>query len=214
MGHHLKQRDDRMQKEAFEKQYLECSDCGYTIHDVLKSRASKTAFEGVVRCTRCGRVFSTVLKIPKIVKIPIIISDGPVSEKIVTEFEEDCVITVGDEFVIKDGRCLKVRSLDIGDNQRKKNAKIQDVKTMWAQQFDSLSLKVTINDNNKSYSKKIKAEPDDEFIIGQLLVIDEAEYYVHAIKTHDRLVTKGIAEGRDIVRIYVKRKRNSSNFSN
>ncbi|MCQ2052825.1 MAG: hypothetical protein MJZ03_02700 [archaeon] len=199
-----------MQKEAFEKKYLECSNCGYTTHDVLKGRTSKAAFEGVVQCTKCGRVFSTVLRIPKIIKIPTIISDGPVSEKIVTEFEENDIVTVGDEFIIKDGRRLKIRSLDIGDNQRRKNAKIQDVKTMWVQQFDFLNLKVTINDNGRSYSKKIKAEPDDEFIIGQVLAIAETEYYVHAIKTCDRLVTKGIAEGRDIIRIYAKRKRNSS----
>lgn len=198
-----------MQKEAFEKKYLECLNCGYTMHDVLKGRTSKTAFEGTVQCTKCGRVFSTVLRTPKIIKIPTIISDGPVSEKIVTEFEENDIVTIGDEFIIKDGRRLKIRSLDIGDNQRRKSTKTQDVKTMWVQQFDFLNLKVTINDNGRSYSKKIKAEPDDEFIIGQVLVIAETEYYVHAIKTCDRLVTKGIAESRDIVRIYAKRKRNS-----
>lgn len=212
MERRSKQKDDRMPKEDFEKKYLECLNCGYTMHDVLKGKTSKTTFEGIVRCTRCGRVSPTVLRIPKIVKIPVIISDGPVSEKIVTEFEEDYIIAVGDEFIIKDGRRLKIRSLDIGNNQRKKNAKTQDVKTMWVQQFDFLNLKVTVNDNGKSYSKKIKAKPDDEFIIGQILVIAETEYYVHTIKTHDRLVTKGIAEGRDIVRIYVKRKRNSSEF--
>ena len=78
---------------------------------------------------------------------------------------------------------------------------------MYAQQFDVLNLKVTINDNRKSYSRRIEGEPDDEFVIGQVLTLSDMECYVHAIKTREKLVTKGTVEARDVVRIYGKMKR-------
>ena len=136
-----------------------------------------------------------------------VISDGPVSEKSVTELEEDDVLAIGDEFFLEDGRRLRVCSIDLGSEQRKKKAKVQDIKTIWAQQFDVLNLKVTINDNRKSYSRRIEGEPDDEFLIGQVLALSDMECYIHAIKTRERLVTKGTVEARDVVRIYGKMKR-------
>ena len=181
---------------------LECPDCDdYTTHEVLRGKVGKATFEGTFRCAECGRTFSTTLR------IPVVISDGPVSEKSVTELEEDEILAIGDEFFLEDGRRLRVCSIDLGNEQRKKKAKTQDIKTIWAQQFDVLNLKVTINDNRKSYSRRIEGEPDDEFLIGQVLALSDMECYIHAIKTRDRLVTKGTVEARDVVRIYGKMKR-------
>ena len=78
------------------------------------------------------------------------------------------------------------------------------VKTIWAQQFDLLNLKVTVNNNRKSYSRRIEREPDDEFQIGQVLELEDMDCYVHAIKTRDKLVSKGTVEAREVVRIYGK----------
>ncbi len=197
-----------MQREVPEEIILECPDCDdYTTHEVLRGKVGKATFEGTFRCAECGRTFSTTLRIPKVYKIPVVISDGPVSEKSVTELEEDEVLAIGDEFFLEDGRRLRVCSIDLGSEQRKKKAKVQDIKTIWAQQFDVLNLKVTINDNRKSYSRRIEGEPDDEFLIGQVLALADMECYIHAIKTRERLVTKGTVEARDVVRIYGKMKR-------
>lgn len=197
-------------REVPEEIIYECSKCDeYLPHQVLKGRMGKTSLEGTFRCTECGNTFSATLKIPRQFRVPVIISDGPVSEKSSTELEEDEIIAVGDEFFLEDGRRLRVCSIDLGDGQRKKKAKTQDVKTIWAQQFDNLILKVTVNDNRKSYSRRVEAEPDDEFIIGQVLSVSDMDCYVHAIKTRDRLVSKGTVEARDVVRIYGKIKEKS-----
>lgn len=197
-------------REVPEEIIYECSKCDeYLPHQVLKGRMGKTSLEGTFRCTECGNTFSATLKIPRQFRVPVIISDGPVSEKSSTELEEEEIIAVGDEFFLEDGRRMRVCSIDLGGGQRKKKAKTQDVKTIWAQQFDNLILKVTVNDNRKSYSRRVEAEPDDEFIIGQVLSVSDMDCYVHAIKTRERLVSKGTVEARDVVRIYGKIKERS-----
>ncbi len=199
-----------MTRETPEQIIYDCVKCDdYTTHDVLKGRMGKTSLEGTFRCTECGNTFSATLKIPKMFKVPVIISDGPNSEKSETELEEGESIALGDEFFLEDGRRLRVCAIDLGEGQRKKKAKTEDVRTIWAQQFDNLNLKVTVNNNRKSYSRRVEAEPDDEFIIGQMLSLSDMDCFIHAIKTRDKLVSKGTAEARDIVRIYGKMKEKS-----
>ena len=199
-----------MPREVPEEIIYDCSKCDdYTAHEVLRARIGKSTLEGTFRCTECGNTFSATLKIPRLLKVPVIISDGPVSEKSETELEEGEWIAIGDEFFLEDGRRLRVCSIDLGEGQRKKKAKTDDVKTIWAQQFDLLNLKVTINDNRKSYSRRIEREPDDEIQIGHVLQLDDMDCYVHAIKTRDRLVSKGTVEAREVVRIYGKLKEKS-----
>lgn len=199
-----------MEREVPEEMYLDCPDCDdITTHEVLKGKIGKATFEGTFRCAECGRTFSTTLRIPKILKITVIVSDGPVSERTVTEMEEGEILEIGDEFFLEDGRRLRISSIDLGDGQRRKKARTQTIKTIWAQQFDVLNLKVTVNDNRKSYSRRIEAEPDEGFTIGQVLILPDMECYIHAIKSGERLHNKGTVEARDIVRIYGKMKRSS-----
>ena len=63
---------------------------------------------------------------------------------------------------------------------------------------------MTINNDRVSYSRRINAEPDDEFTIGHRLDLEDMNCFIHAIKTRERLVQHGSAEARDIVRIYGK----------
>ena len=199
-----------MARDLPEDIIYDCPKCDdYTVHEVLRGRIGKSTLEGTFRCTECGNTFSATLKIPRQLKVAVIISDGPVSEKSETVLEEGEYIAVGDEFFLEDGRRLRVCSIDLGEGQRKKKAKTEEVRTIWAQQFDVLSLKVTINNNRKSYSRRIDAEPDDEFLIGSVLKLEDMDCFIHAIKTRDKLVSKGTAEARDIVRIYGKFKERS-----
>ena len=75
---------------------------------------------------------------------------------------------------------------------------------LWCQQFDNLTIKVTINNDRVSYARRIPALPDDEFVIGNRLELEDMDCFIHAIKTRTKLVQHGSAEARDIVRIYGK----------
>jgi uncharacterized Zn finger protein len=75
---------------------------------------------------------------------------------------------------------------------------------LWCQQFDNLTIKVTINNDRVSYSRRIPALPDDEFVIGNRLELEDMDCFIHAIKTREKLIQHGQAEARDIIRIYGK----------
>ena len=194
-----------MQREVPETLYYDCPDCDdETIHDVLKGRMGKASLECTLKCTECGRTFATTIPLPKIIKMQVVISDGPVSERTVTEIEEDDIIAVEDEFSLEDGRRLRVCSIELPGDKRVKKSKASKVKMLWCQQFDNLTIKVTINNDRVSYSRRIPALPDDEFVIGNRLELEDMDCFIHAIKTREKLIQHGQAEARDIIRIYGK----------
>lgn len=198
-------RGHTMQREVPETLYYDCPDCDdETIHDVLKGRMGKASLECTLKCTECGRTFATTIPLPKIIKMQVVISDGPVSERTVTEIEEDDIIAVEDEFFLEDGRRLRVCSIELPGDKRVKKSKASKVKMLWCQQFDNLTIKVTINNDRVSYSRRIPALPDDEFVIGNRLELEDMDCFIHAIKTRDKLIQHGQAEARDIIRIYGK----------
>ena len=194
-----------MQREVPETLYYDCPDCDdETVHEILRGRMGKASLEATLKCSECGRTFSTTIALPKIIKMQVVISDGPVSERAVTETEEDDIIAVDDEFFLEDGRRLRVCSIELPGDKRVKKTKASKVKMLWCQQFDNLSIKVTINNDRVSYSRRIDALPDDEFTVGNRLELEDMDCFIHAIKTRDKLVQHGTAEARDIVRIYGK----------
>ncbi|MCQ2086118.1 MAG: hypothetical protein MJY54_01645 [archaeon] len=196
-----------MLKDIPKEVYTECLYCNdYTKHKVLNGRLGKNFLEGIFRCECCQCTKSSTIQVPKSTRIPVVISNGSISKMSSTEVEVEEVITIDDEFLLESGECLKVCSLDLGNGQRKKKAHAKDIKTIWAKQFDNLRIKVTVNDNTRSYSRYINAEPNDEFLIGQKLALSDMECYIHAIKSRARVVSRGVVEARDIVRIYGKMK--------
>ena len=194
-----------MEREVPDTIFFDCPTCGdETLHDVLKGRMGKNAFTATLKCQDCGRTFSTTIALPKQYKVDVVVSDGPVSERTTTMLDDDDFIAVGDEFFIEDGRRLRVCAIELPGDRRVKKSKAAKVKILWTQQFDNLTIKVTINNDRVSYSRRIDALPDDEFEVGNRLELDDMDCYIHAIKTRDKLIQHGYAEARDIVRIYGK----------
>lgn len=89
-------------------------------------------------------------------------------------------------------------------NLRQKKVLATNVKKLWVKQFDILSIKVSVNDDRKTYSLRVEAEPDDEFVVGTQLEFEDFDCLIHAIKTKHSLVKRGAAEARDITRVYGK----------
>ena len=194
-----------MPREVPDSIYYECPDCDDdTVHEVLRGRMGKASLEATIRCTECGRTSSVTIQLPKLIKTQIVISDGPVSERSETELEETDRISLGDEFLLEDGRRLRVCSIELEGDRRVKKAVAGEVTMLWCQQFDDLSIKVTVNNDRVSYSRRIHAEPDDEFTIGNRLELEDMDCFIHAIKTRDKLLHHGTVEARDVVRIYGK----------
>ena len=172
--------------------YNECPDCGdVTEHKILKAKMGNFNVNGTFQCKECGRVFSGVIRLPKEFEVKVLLSDGDLTETTQTMLREDEIVAVGDEF-------------DLDDGSRKKKVPATEVKALWVKAFGVLMVKVSVNDYKKTYPMLCEAEPDDEFTVGMFMHFDLWDCVIHAIKTKDRLLRKGTAEARDIVRIYAK----------
>ncbi len=182
-----------------------CPDCGEeTEHQILKGRMGKATLEGTFRCNECGKVTSETIRIPELLRVPVIYSDGDVSEPAVTTLESNDIVEIDDEFEMDDGRKVCVTYIDVADGRRVKKALATDIKKLWVKRFDILSVKVSVNDSRKTYPLRVQAEPDDEFVVGSMLKFEDFDCLIHAIKTKHSLVRHGSAEARDITRIYGK----------
>jgi uncharacterized Zn finger protein len=195
-------------REMPEYLYIDCPDCDdITEHDILKGRMGKDNVTGTFRCSECGRTFSDTIRLPEILKIKVLFSDGDVTETTETELESDDVLSEEDEFYLDDGRRVCITHLETIDGKKGRKCRVDGLKALWVKQFDLLNVKVSVNDGQKTYSVRTEAEPDEEFTIGMLLEYDDFDALIHAIKVKDRLMKKGTAEARDIVRIYGKIRR-------
>ncbi len=197
-------------REVPEIIYYECPDCDdYNNHEVLKGQMGRSTLMGTFRCEECGRIFSGTINIPALMTVKVIISCGAETETAETELETDDTVAVDDEFFLDDGRRVRITAIEIEDGKHIKKTKTDRVKVLWVKQYDILNIKVSVNDNRKTYSVRIEAEPDDDFEIGQKLEFEDFDCYIHAIKAKFRLVRRGSVEARDIVRVYGKISRKS-----
>ena len=114
------------------------------------------------------------------------------------------LVQIDDEFEMDDGRRVCVTYIEVADGRRVKKCVATDIKKLWVKRFDVLSVKVSVNDNRKTYPLRVQAEPDDEFVVGSMLKFEDFDCMIHAIKTKHSLVRHGSAEARDITRIYGK----------
>ncbi len=194
-----------IQREMPDSIVYTCTDCDDdTEHQILKGRMGKATIEGTFRCLECGKVTSETIRIPELLEVPVVYSDGQVSEQTRTTLESNDIVQLDDEFDLDDGRQVCVTYIEVADGKRVKKCVATKIKKLWVKRFDVLSLKVSVNDNRKTYPLRIDAEPDDEFVCGSILEFEDYNCMIHAIKTKHSLVKHGSAEARDIVRIYGK----------
>ena len=194
-----------IQREMPDTIFYECPVCDdVTEHQILKGKMGRATLEGTFRCNVCGRGTSETIKIPELLEVPVVFSDGEVSETTKTTIESNDIIAIDDEFELDDGRLVCVTHIDVDNDRKVKKALATDVRKLWVKRFDILSVKVSVNDGGKTYSLRVEAEPDDEFVVGTQLEFEDFDCLIHAIKTKHSLVRRGVAEARDITRIYGK----------
>ncbi len=196
---------DMIQREMPDTIVYTCPDCDdETEHQILKGRMGKATIEGTFRCIECGKVTSETIRIPELIEVPVVYSDGEFSEQARTTLESNDIVQLEDEFELDDGRKVCVTYIEVEDGRRVKKCLAPKIKKLWVKRFDILSIKVSVNDVGRTYSLRVEAEPDDEFVVGSMLKFEDFDCLIHAIKTKGNLVKHGSAEARDIVRIYGK----------
>ncbi|HVO77436.1 MAG TPA: HVO_0476 family zinc finger protein [Methanomassiliicoccales archaeon] len=185
--------------------YLECPNCGEkTLHEVLRGKISKggDVLETTVKCQKCGTVHSAVVREPRAVSVPIIVSEMGQSRRFSFEFGGDELVSVGDELFVGDANVV-VTSIE-KNSARVQSAPAGEISTIWAKRYDSVRVKISVNKTSKTLAAEITALPDEEFYVGDTFTVGKDEVVIHTIKTKTGTVRSGGAAARDIIRIYAK----------
>ncbi|MEM2900032.1 MAG: HVO_0476 family zinc finger protein [Thermoplasmata archaeon] len=186
--------------------FSECYVCGKeTLHEVIKGRFAGKKEEtivGVLRCTECGTTKKEVVKEEKPISVRLVISEEKESKKSEMKFLPNEEVKVNDEIDFPDGRLL-VTSIETTSG-RVKSAYAKDIVTIWTKKFENVKVKLAVNRGEETLSLYSYSAPEEEYRIGDEIDIDGMKVRIHAIKTKDKMLDRGTAEARDIVRIYGK----------
>lgn len=184
-----------------------CPSCGLeTSHDVLHGtmggRAKRT-LEATARCSQCGHTHHVTVREDADVELPAIVSQGERSEKRKVKLAPDERLRVGDEVPVEGVPC-RLTGIETKDGKRVEGALVREARTLWLKRFDMVEVGVAINMDKKTIAKSLTVEPTREFTVGEELLFGRLRVTVHAIKTEERLLSRGSAEAGDIVRVFAK----------
>lgn len=185
--------------------YLDCPSCGeHAVHEVLKGKIGKKqeVMEATVRCQECGHTYTTVVREPEVLKVPIIVSNLGKSKKDMIELEAGEELSVNDEVYMGDERLL-VTAIEC-DGRRVPQCAVEKIGTVWAKKFDKVIVKISVNKHTQTIPTQLEAQPDEEFFVGDLMTVGKDNVVIHNIKARDGMVRRGGVPARDIVRIYTK----------
>ncbi len=182
---------------------LHCDTCGDLPHRVLRGKVTgkdEIVFEGIVKCSRCGRVRSVVTREPRPIQVPLIVSFLEASERTSLEFVPDEEVEVGQEIEAGDTR-LTITAIEV-KGRRLGAALAKEVTTLWAKRMDRVRVKFSVNMGNRTVPHDVLASPDEEFEVGEIVDLGRARAVVHHIRTRQRTVHEGRVRADEIVRMY------------
>ncbi|HIF91056.1 MAG TPA: hypothetical protein EYQ58_05930, partial [Candidatus Poseidoniales archaeon] len=105
-----------------------CEECDeLTGHEILKQRAKGKGFDYLVKCEQCSYIHNLDIRPPALISIPFTLTDGPESETINLEVDED------EEFIVEDvfdqsEMLWRINQILVGEGRKVKYATAIDVK--------------------------------------------------------------------------------------
>ncbi|MGB1586682.1 MAG: HVO_0476 family zinc finger protein [Thermoplasmatota archaeon] len=176
-----------------------CPDCADdTEHELLKESASNLT----VQCLDCDRVHSFSPKRAKVVSLPLVISDGDQSMSDALETFDQESIAVGDEFEHGDHRMM-VTGMEGHDGRHHDRLDAKDIKVLHAKLFDTVPLKMSVNEKEVTKSYRLEVSPERAVSIGEIIAVDGRKLKVKTLKSdQNRTLHKGFLLARNIRRAF------------
>lgn len=181
-----------------------CPDCGsesVTVLHEANPEAERT--DATLECEDCGRVFKDVIERVSDVEVDCVVSDDDESWPGTLEVAPDERLRIGDE-LYGEGHRLRITGLELEDGRRVKTTKPEMLGTVWCTVFDTVTIKVAVNQGHKTWKGEVTVKPEEEFLVGDLLDLKGYQVKLHAIKTQEGILHRGGAQARDVKRLYAK----------
>jgi len=168
-----------------------CSPDAETVHEVLSSGGGRVT----VRCTECSHVHKTQIEREEDVERDVVVSQDGESFTATAEAPPSETVAVGEEFVLETPEAImvvRITDLQLGDEVREEEARVEDVETFWTRAVDNVRVNVTVNpdDGREEESKSVKVDvPGDfEFEVGASEEFGDEKFRVKSIALRDDAV--------------------------
>lgn len=181
-----------------------CPDCGSeSVTGLHQANPEAETTDATLECEDCGRVFKDKITQQEDLEVDCVISDDDESWPGTIEIPPEERVRVGDE-VYGEGHRLLVTGLELDDGRRVKTAPPEALGTIWCKVFDTVTVKIAVNQGHKTWKGELEVKPEEPFFVGDQITIKDHDVEVHAIKTDTGIQHRGSAEARDIKRLYAK----------
>lgn len=176
-----------------------CPDCADdTEHALLKESPSGLT----VQCHECDRVHSFSPRRAKVISISLVVSDGDQSSSDTLETFDEETIAVGDEFGHNDHRML-VTGMEGTDGRHHDKLEAKQIKVLHAKLFDTVLLKMSVNEKEITKSYELVVSPERAVSIGEIIAVDGKKLKVKTLKSdQNRTLHKGFLLARNIRRAF------------
>jgi predicted Zn finger-like uncharacterized protein len=190
-----------------------CSPEIETVHEVLKPGGQAT-----VRCTECSHVHKATIEDDAEVERRVVVSQSGESLTATVEGPPEERIQVGEEFVVETGEALlivRITDLQVGTEQRRESARMDEVETIWTRAVDNVSVNVTLHpeSGDETRSVEVQVPGDHDFEVGTTEQLGGEEFTVEGIHVRENAVgypagkldRRGDSvEAKDVSRLYAR----------
>ena len=175
-------------------EWFTCPECGSDDVEVIKERGR----ELTLRCNECGNVWHVTL--PKLIKVPLIVSKHERSFKSEAELPEGEEIRVGDVVETEDDE-VRVTGIELEGGKRANRARVEEIKTLWGESLTYPKvIKVSIYlPKGVTQAFRVKVPRSEEFAVGEVLEVGGYTFKLEKIKTERKMLHHGKARADEIV---------------
>jgi len=176
------------------EEYFICPECGSDDVEVIKERGR----ELTLRCNECGNVWHVTL--PKLVKVPLIVSKHERSFRSEAELPEGEEIRVGD-IVETENDEVRITGIELEEGKRVTRAKVGEIKTLWGESLKYPKvIKVSIYmPKGITQAFRVKVPREEEFAVGEVVEVGGYTFRIEKIKTERKMLHHGKAQADEIV---------------
>ncbi len=176
------------------EEYFICPECGSDDVEVIKERGR----ELTLRCNECGNVWHITL--PKLLKVPLIVSKHERSFKSEAELPEGEEIRVGDIVETEEDE-VRITGIELEGGKRVNHAKVGEIKALWGESLTYPKvIKVSIYlPKGITQSFRVKVPREEEFAVGEVVEVGGYTFKIEKIKTERKMLHHGKAKADKIV---------------
>ena len=173
-----------------------CPECGSDDVEVIKERGR----ELTLKCNECGHVWHVTL--PKLIKVPLIVSKHEVSFKTFAELPEGEEIRVGDIVETEEDEVM-ITGIELDESRRVSRARTEEIKVLWGESLTYPKvIKVSIYlPKGITQAFRVKVPRDEEFAVGEVVEVGGYTFRIEKIKTERKMLTHGKTRADEIVAI-------------